>query len=231
MPVPDSMFQNHAELEAALLACNQCALCREGNRGPTSYNGTPDSPLMLVGEGPGGVEDEYGVPLVGPSGQLLDRALASVGITRDRIYTTNVVKCRPRGNRTPTVEEGQVCASRWLDAEITLVKPKIIIALGSVALKYLYEPNARITKDRGRWFMTKYGIPAIATYHPAYLLRLTGQDLVRAKWEVYYDLKAAVERLAELAPDYCLQSDPPPDLLAIYAKRRRERLDRGRARA
>ena len=213
------MTNDHAELEQSLLACSACAL-RQGAIGPTSYNGSPQSPLMLVGEGPGGVEDQYGVPLVGPSGQLLDKALASVKVTRDRVYTTNVIKCRPQGNRTPTLDEARFCAGRWLDREVALVKPQIIVALGSVALKYLKGPDARITRDRGVWFATKYGVEAIATYHPAYLLRLTGHDLVKAKWDVFYDLKAAVEKVAALAPDYRLQSTEPPDLLALYQQRR-----------
>jgi DNA polymerase len=215
-----NLFTTITELENALFLCCACPLNANGNRGPTSYNGNPDSPLMLVGEGPGGVEDEYGAPLVGPSGQLLDKALWSVGITRDKVYTTNVVKCRPKGNRTPTVEEGVFCASRWLDTEIDLVKPKVIVALGSVALKYLNRSDARITRDRGQWFTTRQGIPAIATYHPAYLLRLTGKDLVKGKWEVYYDLKAAVEKCLEFAPGYQLKSPQPPDLLQQFASRR-----------
>lgn len=216
------MFATLAELEQSLLACTACPL-RQSAIGPTSYNGTPQSPLMLIGEGPGGVEDQYGVPLVGPSGQLLDKALASVKITRDCVYTTNVVKCRPQGNRTPTLDEGRCCAERWLDQEICLVAPKIIIALGSVALKYLKGPDARITRDRGTWFTTKHGIEAIATYHPAYLLRLNGSDLVKAKWEVFYDLKAAAEKVASLVPDYALQSAEAPNLLALYEPRRAER--------
>nr|WP_092073459.1 uracil-DNA glycosylase [Dendrosporobacter quercicolus]NSL48054.1 uracil-DNA glycosylase [Dendrosporobacter quercicolus DSM 1736]SDM62494.1 DNA polymerase [Dendrosporobacter quercicolus] len=218
------MFNSHVELEASLFQCNQCALAQDQNHGPTSYNGTPHSSLAIVGEGPGRVEDEYGVPLVGPSGQLLDKALASVGITRDLIYTTNIVKCRPRGNRTPTVEEGLFCANIWLDAEMKLVRPRIIIALGSVALKYLHHSNARITKDRGAWFETKYDIPAIATYHPAYLLRLNGKELVKAKWEVYYDFKAAVDKVLALEPNTSLKSDLPPNLLEQYAPRRQSRL-------
>lgn len=217
------MYNNIAELEKELALCRQCPLCREGNRGPTAYNGVTASPLVLVGEGPGGVEDEYGVPLVGPSGQLLDKALWSVGITRDFIYTTNIVKCRPKGNRTPTVEEGRYCAGHWLDEEIAIVQPKVIVALGSVALKYLYGDNARITKDRGRWFDTKFGLPAIATYHPAYLLRLTGKELVKAKWEVYYDLKAAVEKCGELMPGYILKADAPANLLEMYSSRKQQR--------
>jgi len=92
-------FASLAELEQALLECDRCHL-RKDAIGPTSYNGTDNSPLAIVGEGPGGVEDEYGVPLVGPSGQLLDKALGSVGVTRDRVYTTNVVdeSSTPRGD-------------------------------------------------------------------------------------------------------------------------------------
>lgn len=213
------------DLETSLLTCDKCPLQRDAI-GPTSYNGNPESPLAIVGEGPGGVEDEYGVPLVGPSGQLLDKALWSVKVTRDKIYTTNVIKCRPKNNRTPTVEEGAFCAGLWLDHELELIQPKIIIALGSVALKYLYRPDARITKDRGQWFTTKSGIPCIATYHPAYLLRLTGKELVKAKWEVYYDFKAALEKCQELAPDYIFKSPELPNLLEIYSSRRDQRRNR-----
>jgi DNA polymerase len=215
-------FICHQDLEQALLECACCPL-RQHAIGPTSYTGTAKSPLAIVGEGPGGVEDEYGVPLVGPSGQLLDKALASVGVTRDCIYTTNVIKCRPKNNRTPTVEEGKLCAEKWLDPEFAFVKPKVIIALGSVALKYLNNPDARITKQRGQWFETKYGSLAIATYHPAYLLRLTGKELIKAKWEVFYDLKAAVEKCHELAPGYQLGSEEKPDLLQLFTPRREAR--------
>ena len=215
-------YSDLRELETALFACQACPL-RGAAIGPTSYNGDPASPLMLVGEGPGGVEDDYGVPLVGPSGQLLDKALARVGITRDRVYTTNVVKCRPAGNRTPPVEEGEFCASRWLDAEIALVQPKVIVALGSVALKYLYHSKARITADRGKWFRTRHEIPAIATYHPAYLLRLTGDAERKAKWDVVHDFEAAIAEVRKLAPDWILKSAVPPDLLAQFAGRRDQR--------
>ena len=106
-----------------LMSCTACHLRDEGNRGPTRYSGDCASPLMFVGEGPGGVEDEYGVPLVGPSGQLLDKALWSVGLTRDHVYVTNIVKCRPKNNRTPTLEEGRHCADIHLVKEIELVQP------------------------------------------------------------------------------------------------------------
>ncbi|WP_238528233.1 uracil-DNA glycosylase [Acetonema longum] len=207
----------HTELIEKLYQCNLCHLCNEGNLGPTAFNGSMASPIAIVGEGPGETEDQFGVPLIGNSGKLLDKALWSVGITRDRVYTTNIIKCRPKGNRTPTVDEGSFCATRWLDNELAAVKPRIIIALGSVALKYLLNANARITKDRGKWFQTKYGIPAIATYHPAFLLRLTGKELVKAKWETFYDLQAAANRCTEIEPDYLLKSAAPLDLLALYS--------------
>jgi len=226
LPVPlhgkQPAFSSLEQLESSLFSCCDCPL-REKAVGPTSFNGDPRSPIMLVGEGPGGVEDEYGTPLVGPSGQLLDKALTRVGISRDRVYTTNVIKCRPPGNRTPTVEEGEFCATRWLDAEIALIQPRVIVALGSVALKYLYQAKARITADRGKWFRTRHDIAAIATYHPAYLLRLTGEQERKAKWEVVHDLEAAINELQKTAPDWALKSAAPPDLLALFANRREER--------
>lgn len=223
-PSVESSFSDLASLEAGLLACSACPL-RDRAIGPTSYNGDPASPLMFIGEGPGGVEDEYGVPLVGPSGQLLDKALWRVGISRDRVYTTNVVKCRPPGNRTPSLEEGEFCASHWLDAEIALVRPKVIVALGSVALKYLYHAKARITADRGKWFRTRHDISAIATYHPAYLLRLSGEAEKKAKWDVVHDLEAAIAEVQKHAPEWGLKSPAMTDLLALYAERRNSRKD------
>jgi len=111
----------------------------------------------------------------------------------------------------------------WLAGKMAFVKPKVIVALGSVALKYLMGPEARLTKDRGRWFETQYGVPAMAPYPPAYLLRLTGHDQVKAKWEVFYDLKAAVEKCRELAPEWEPAAAEKPDLLAMYESRRQER--------
>ena len=220
-----AQYSDPAALEEALLQCTACPL-RQDCIGPTSFNGTADSPLMLVGEGPGGVEDEYGTPLVGPSGQLLDKALWAVGVTRDRVYTTNVVKCRPRRNRTPTLEEGRFCADRWLQQEIALVRPRVIVALGNVALKYLYGPAGGIKKLRGQWFQAAGDIPATATYHPAYLLRLTGKEVIAAKWDVFHDLQAAVAKARQSAPDWSPKGPAPYDLLAAFQARRIARQNR-----
>lgn len=207
---------------AQLGACTACALRHEGNRGPTRYSGDITSPLMFVGEGPGSVEDEYGVPLVGPSGQLLDKALWSVGLTRDHVYVTNIVKCRPKNNRTPTLEEGKHCANIHLLEEIRLIQPKVIVCLGKVAFQYFYGRTASIMRNRGKWF-TYHQIPVMPTYHPAFLLRQSGKELVESKWQVYYDFKAAVEKAKEAMPHYTYQSTEKPDLLKTYEPLRNTR--------
>ncbi len=179
------------ELEQQLAKCRECKLC-EFAKGPVGWFGCAETPIVFVGEGPGGVEDDYGCPLIGPSGQLLDKALWATKMTRDRVITTNIVKCRPKGNRTPNIAEADFCAQRWLEKELEILQPKVIVALGSVALHYLGNPDMRITRDRGKWFKTRQGYDCIATYHPAYLLRLADPHVLNhAKWEVFYDLEAA----------------------------------------
>ena len=102
------------ELEQQLAKCRECKLC-EFAKGPVGWFGCAETPIVFVGEGPGGVEDDYGCPLIGPSGQLLDKALWATKMTRDRVITTNIVKCRPKGNRTPNIAEADFCAQLWLE--------------------------------------------------------------------------------------------------------------------
>ncbi len=208
----ETNVNNIIKLEQQLFKCRACHL-RIDCIAPTSFNGTSASPLMIVGEGPGKVEDEYGSPLVGPSGKLLDKALLSIGITRNCIFTTNVIKCRPKFNRTPTIQEGKFCANLWLDKEITLISPKIIICLGNVALKYLRGSEYRITTSRGEFFISCFGIIAMSTYHPAYLLRLNDKEQVKIKWHVFHDLKAAKEKCLEFVPEYQFANKAPTNLL------------------
>ena len=167
----DTMDLN--SLERELAACEACPFRQEAIA-PVGWFGNPVSPIVFVGEGPGGVEDEYGCPLIGPSGQLLDKALWAAKMTRDRVLTTNVIKCRPKNNRTPDIAEAAFCAQRWLQRELEIIQPKVIVALGGVAMHYLGNPERRITRERGQWLRTEQGFDCIATYHPAYLLRLTG---------------------------------------------------------
>ena len=215
-------YPSHEALAEAIRSCSRCPLRKEGGLGPVLSTGPSDSPLMIVGEGPGGVEDDYGGPLVGPSGQLLDKALLSVGITRDHVYVTNIVKCRPRGNRTPTMEEGRFCGSIWLAAEIALVKPKVIVGLGKVALRFFLGREAGIIRSRGHW-IDYHGIPVMPTFHPAYLLRQSGRSLVDAKWQVYYDLLAAKEKAAALSPQWVWKSETMPNLLENLTEERKRR--------
>lgn len=205
-------------LEQELKICQSCPL-RGDAIAPVGWYGNPHSPIVFVGEGPGGVEDEYGCPLIGPSGQLLDKALWAVKMTRDRVLTTNVIKCRPKNNRTPDIAEADFCAKMWLERELEIIRPKVVVALGSVALHFLGNPNMRITRDRGQWFRTRQGFDCIATYHPAYLLRLTGKQLVAAKWDVFHDLEAARARTLQLAPDSQLMSEEKTDLFKLFKKR------------
>lgn len=209
---------NLDELALELQKCQQCPL-HEDAIGTVGWFGNPESPLVFVGEGPGGVEDEYGCPLIGPSGQLLDKALWAAKMTRDRVLTTNVIKCRPKGNRTPDIAEAEFCGKLWLERELAIIKPKVIVALGGVALHFLGSPDMRITRDRGQWFKTAQGFDCIATYHPAYLLRLYGKQQIAAKWDVFHDLEAARNRAAELAPGYEFMSETKPDLFKLFKKR------------
>ena len=208
-------------LENELLSCRACPLVSYG-RGPTSWTGVP-SPIMFVGEGPGGVEDEYGVPLVGPSGQLLDKALWSVGLTRDKIIVSNIVKCRPQGNRTPTAAESQFCASRWLDKEIALIRPLVIVGLGNVPLQYFLGSDKRITRSRGQIQQLQNGIWFMPTFHPAYLLRQEGKDQIAAKWDVFNDFKAALGKMQEIIGEKELKSSEITPLLEMYQERKAQR--------
>lgn len=207
-----------ATLEAELKNCIGCPL-RQDCIGTCGWFGNADSPIVFVGEGPGQVEDEYACPLIGPSGQLLDKALWAAKMTRDRVLTTNVIKCRPKGNRTPNIAEAEYCAKLWLNRELEIIQPKVIVALGGVALHYLGNPDMRITRDRGQWFRTEQGFDCIATYHPAYLLRQFGKQLVAAKWDVFHDLVAARERAESLSPEYQFMSEEPTQLFKLFNKR------------
>ena len=209
-----------AKLADELDKCTACAF-RESAIAPVGWFGNPESPIVFVGEGPGGVEDDYGCPLIGPSGQLLDKALWSVKMTRDSVLTTNVIKCRPHNNKTPNIAEADFCAQLWLEKELAIIEPKVIVALGGVALHFLGNADMRITKDRGQWFKTAQGFDCIATFHPAYLLRLSGHGLVTAKRDVFHDLEAAREKVIAAAPDYQLMSEAPTNLFSLFEKRKK----------
>lgn len=160
--------------------------------------GDPDANLMLVGEAPGEDEDHSGRPFVGRAGQLLDKVLASVGIERDAVYITNIVKFRPPGNRNPTQEE--VAAGEWvLLDQIKLIKPQIIAPLGNVPTQYFLRTTEGITKTRGRWH-DWHGIKVFPLFHPAYLLRNPSRERGAPKWITWNDMKELKQALDGLPP-------------------------------
>ncbi len=178
-------------LKAGVAACTACALHAQRNK--TVFGvGDEQADWLFVGEGPGADEDAQGEPFVGQAGKLLDNMLAAINLKRGaNVYIANIVKCRPPGNRNPQPEEAQACAP-YLQRQIELIQPKLIVALGKVAAVNLLGRDASIASLRGQMHAYR-GIPLIVTYHPAYLLR-TLSDKAKA-WE---DLCFAVEAMRGL---------------------------------
>lgn len=178
-------------LERVARGCRRCAL-RDGCRGVVFGEGNSQAVLMFVGEGPGQIEDEMGRPFVGRAGQLLDRWIALLGLKRDQVYITNVVKCRPPGNRTPLAEEMRAC---WpvLRQQLRFIRPRLLVCLGSPALQALVHPAARITRLRGSW-LERGGIRILGTFHPAAVLRDPTKE--RAVHEDLRRLRAEYLRIA-----------------------------------
>lgn len=177
-------------LESQVEACRMCGLC-EHIQHKVPGQGDHHSPLMFIGEGPGQVEDEQGLAFVGPAGQLLTRMLLAIDLPRDRVYICNVVKCRPPNNRVPEPQEAAACMLH-LRMQVALVRPKVIVLLGSTAAKNTLGEDIRITRDRGKWFGRK-GVWMMPTYHPSALLRDTSKK--RDAWE---DMQSLRDKLMEL---------------------------------
>lgn len=178
-----------------IFSCARCPLSKT-RKNVVPGEGVANPLVLVVGEGPGADEDEQGRPFVGKAGQLLDKMLAAINLSRDKnCYIANIVKCRPPMNRDPAPEESQACRS-FLDAQIHVLKPKMILAMGRVALQNLLDTSIGINKMRGQ-FVDFKGIPFMATYHPSALLR--EESLKRFAWE---DLKAFKQKLLEICPDY-----------------------------
>ncbi len=155
-------------LRAAAMKCFRCGLC-ETRTNVVFGDGNPQAELMFIGEGPGESEDLQGLPFVGRAGELLTRMIAAMGFDRHKdVYIANIVKCRPPGNRNPEENEAEACLP-WLERQIELVQPKVLVLLGAVPLLYLLNKRG-ITRLHGQWFDYR-GIKTLATFHPAYLLR------------------------------------------------------------
>ena len=184
------MYDNWEELEKSIIGCKKCKLCM--NRTNIVFaDGNKNANVMLIGEGPGADEDKQGVPFVGRAGQLMNKAFEGLGIDRSKLYIANIVKCRPPNNRVPEEEEAKACLD-YLRNQVILVRPKIIVLMGSTALQNILGKEYKITASRGHW-VEKKGIMYMPTWHPAALLR----DETK-KIDFWRDFKKVLEMCKEL---------------------------------
>jgi uracil-DNA glycosylase len=187
--------KNLDELKQALEKFDGCPLKKTATN-LVFGDGAEDAKVVFIGEGPGAEEDRQGLPFVGPAGQLLDRMMASIGLSREQAFISNTVFWRPPGNRTPTTAEAAVCLP-FVERMIELIDPQMLVVLGGPAAKSLLAETAGIGRLRGRWFeyatpRLSRPVPTMALYHPAYLLRSPSH-----KRETWADLLAIQEKLAE----------------------------------
>ena len=177
------MYDNWEQLEETAKECKKCKLCQNRNN-VVFGTGNRQASLMFIGEGPGADEDLQGTPFVGKAGKLMNMAFEAIGLKREEVYIANIVKCRPPGNRNPQDDEANACLD-YLRNQVILVKPKIFVLLGSVALKNILGKEYGITASRGKWIERK-GILYMPTWHPAALLRDESKkiDFIRDLQEV-----------------------------------------------
>ncbi len=180
-------------LAEAVAGCTRCAELVYSRSRTVFGVGPPDAELCFLGEAPGSEEDRQGEPFVGPAGQLLNRIIAAMGLKREDVYIANVLRCRPPGNRQPLPNEAANCRE-WLDKTLELVRPKYLCCLGASAAQNLLGTTLSIGKMRGRFYEYK-GIPVMATYHPAFLLRSPER-----KKDVWDDLKKLLARMGRPVP-------------------------------
>lgn len=191
------------QLRAQGLACTRCDLYRTGTQ-VVWGEGDPLAQLMIIGQGPGEQEAKAGRPFVGPSGEVLNEALQTVGIDRAKIWITNTIKhwattVNERGrkvNRDPKASEVAACRI-WLEGELAIARPKIVLCIGSPSAKAVIDKNFKITQQRGQWFSGPNNEDVIATFHPSYLIRLRANDeaAYQRAWElVLDDFRAVADR-------------------------------------
>lgn len=179
------------QLNQQCLRCQRCALA-DTRHHVVFGDGNPDSPIMLIGEGPGEQEDLQGVPFVGRAGQLLDQMLDIIDLDRSQYYICNIVKCRPPRNRDPLNTEQDSCID-WLDQQIEIIRPKIIVCLGRIAACRIIRPDYRITREHGQWEQ-RDGVWMTAIFHPSALLRDESK-----RPETFDDLKSIQRKLKEVS--------------------------------
>jgi len=174
-------------LEKRCISCTECSLSK-GRTNVVFGRGNPKAKIFIIGEGPGQQEDEQGLAFVGRAGKMLDKSFLSVGIdTNEDCYISNIVKCRPPSNRKPKSIEVDNCMP-WLNSQIELIKPKVIILAGSTAVQSYLNINQPISKIRGKW-ITRGNIKYMPIFHPSYLLRNSSNEKGKPKWLTIQDLK------------------------------------------
>ncbi len=192
----DAKAAAFAELRQRVMSCTKCPHLTAARKNVVFGVGDINAQLMFVGEAPGADEDAKGEPFVGRAGELLTKIIGAMGLSRESVYIGNILKCRPdtpgqrAGNRPPTPEEMQVCIS-YLQEQIDIIRPKVLVALGATAVEGLLGKTIGITKLRGQWRAYR-GIPLMPTYHPAYLLR---NQSPQEKRKVWGDMLQVMERL------------------------------------
>lgn len=196
---------NTEQLDLLRSQCVECTKCKlsETRRNVVFGMGNPNTPLLIIGEGPGMNEDATGMPFVGRAGALLDEALAACKIGRKHIFICNILKCRAcitengrTRNRPPATEEIEACTP-WLEQQIAIIKPLVILCLGAPAAKFIIKKDFKMTKERGIFYPTKYAKYAIAALHPAYILRQAGQTYDGGKSLLIADIEAARKKVIE----------------------------------
>ncbi len=191
--IPGDSLENVA---AEIAECTRCDLCKTRNKTVPGV-GNPKARLVLIGEAPGADEDASGIPFVGKAGQHLDKILAAAGFKREEVYICNILKCRPPGNRNPTLSEMLVCTP-FLQRQLRLIEPRLIGCLGNVAIKFVIGPDSPgITRIHGQWFTSIFGVPAMAMYHPSYLIRDTSREKGSPNWQMWQDIQALKKRYDE----------------------------------
>lgn len=190
------------KIAAVAAKCEKCPLYKTRKKAvPGQGNSRPD--ILFIGEGPGEEEDRQGLAFVGAAGQLLTRLIKRMGYTRDEVFIANIVKCRPPNNRKPLPEEMQACLP-YLERQIAVLSPKVMVLLGATALEALVSSDIRISKARGKWLdyhatgrsaVADKGIPVMPTFHPSYLLRNQS-----AMWDVWNDMQLVLKHLGRAIP-------------------------------
>jgi len=187
------MYQNWDELKQACLNCRECGLCADRTQVVFGV-GNPEAEVLFIGEGPGEQEDLLGEPFVGRSGRLLDQFLAAIDLNRKQnIYIANIVKCRPPKNRDPLPQEQTHC-EKWLTAQMEMIRPKIVVCLGRIAIGKLIDPAIKVTQEHGQ-FIQKENALYMPTFHPAALLRNPNNKV--PAFEDFLALRAKIESICE----------------------------------